>query len=272
MSPVIALLLVACGIGSDLDRGQRALDAGDLLTAERAFRSAVDADPGNVDALYGMGWTWHLAGQGDAARGVFEKIVALNPASPLGYKGLGSVALADGNLPEARSRFKAALDRAPDDIAILHSLALLELSAKDGAAALAAIDGLLVREPHRAEFHQARAEALLLLERGDDALAAATAAVEAGGTVRVRVLARVTRARALLLASAHRVDPAACATTAPPVYAWLDEADRMLDEATALQPAVPELATARRAVSRRRGAVDDACPGLRAPGKGFPDG
>lgn len=269
---LLLLLLLACGPGGDITRGQRALDAGDLATAERAFRSAVDADPTSVDALYGLGWTWHLAGDGAAARGAFEKLVVLGPASPLGYKGLGSVALSEGNLPEARTRFGAALERSPGDLAILHSLALVELSAKDGPAALAALDALVAREPDRAEFHQARAEALLLLDRGDDAVDAATIAVAKGGTLRVQVLARLTRARALLVASAHRVDPAACAETAPPVYAWMDEADRMLDEAVALQPSFAELVTARRAVSRRRGAVDDACPGHRVSGKGFPGG
>lgn len=268
---IALLLLLACGIGADLDRGQAAIAAGDLAAAESAFRAALDRDPSNVDALYGMGWTWHLAGDADAARGAFQQIVAIAPASPLGHKGLGSVALAEGNLPEARTRFKAALDRSPDDLAILHSIALTELSAKDGPAALAAFDALLARAPERAEFHQARAESLLLLDRAEDALVAATRAVELGGTRRIQVLARLTRARSLFALSAHRVDAADCAGTAPPVYAWLDEADRMLDEAIALQPGAPEIATARQAISRQRGGVEDTCPGTRA-GKGFPGG
>lgn len=273
MKGLLLLTLLACGLGADLRRGQEALDAGDLAAAETAFRSALDRDPESVDALYGMGWTWHVAGDDDAARGAFQQLLALAPTSPLPYKGLGSVAMAEGNLPEARTRFKEALDRAPDDLAILHSLALVDLSAKQGTAALAGFDALITREPGRAEFHQARAEALLLLDRAEDALAAATRAVELGGTARVQVLARLTRARALLAASAHRIDADHCASSAPAVYAWLDEADRMLDEAIALQPGAPELATARQAVSRRRGAVDDLCPGLRTTtGKGFPGG
>jgi len=270
----LLLLLVGCGAERDVTRGRAALDEGDMVRAEAAFRAALDREPGHPEALYGLGWTWHLAGQTDEARTAFEQLRVAHPESPLGYRGLGSVAMAEGNLPAARRSFQAALERAPGDLEIRHSLALVDLSARNGEAAAQALEALCAEVPERGELHQARAEALLLVDRGEDALAAADLALARSETPRSSALARLTRARVLLSLAGGRVDPADCAGTAPPVYAWLEEADRMLDEAVALQAGTPELTSARQTVLRRRGHVDDLCPGLRtgARGKAFPDG
>lgn len=259
-------LLLACGGGRDLAAGEAALARGDLPAAEAAYRRALDRDPDSPEALYGLGWTWHLAGRDDLARDAFQQCVQAAPDSPLGHKGLGSVAMAEGNAPLARQRFEEALRRAPGDVAVRHSLGLLELSAGRPDAALTAFDALAAEVPDRADVQVARALALLALQRGEDALDASARAISLGGAPRVRAQARIARARALLAVSAARVDADACTTTAPPVYAWLDEAERLLNEAEAEAGVVPELGETRRLVRRRRGAVDDACPGLRADG------
>jgi hypothetical protein len=67
----------------------------------------------------------------------------------------------------------------------------------------------------------------------------------------------------LLKSSAGRIRAEDCAGTAPPVRAWLDEADRALDEAEALRTDVPDLPETRRAVRRQRMSVEDLC----GPGK-----
>ncbi|MFZ5479167.1 MAG: tetratricopeptide repeat protein [Myxococcota bacterium] len=259
----VALLLLACGAEGELDAGEQALARGDLPAAEAAYRRALDAEPANAEALYGLGWTWHLAGREDLARDAFDQCVAAHPESALGYKGLGSVAMAEGNPVLARKQFDAALARSPGDLAIRHSLGLLDLSTRQYAEAERTFVELAKEAPDRAEFQQARAEALLGLDRAEEALLAAQKAIDLGGEPRVRALARMTRARALLAASAGRVDPNACARTAPAVYAWLDEADRVLDEAEATGSKISDVYETRRAVSRRRGIVDDTCPGLR---------
>lgn len=270
---MILALLLACGTDASIRAGETALDQGDLRAAETAYRSALDREPTRVEALYGIGWTWHLAGQRDAARGAFDQLVLLHPESPLGYKGLGSVAMAEGNTSLARNRFEEALDRAPGDFAIRQSVGLLALSTGDATSALATFDALAAESPDRAEIHHARAEALLLLDREEEALTAATEAVRLARTGKVAALARVTRGRALLAHTAGRVDKDRCAETAAPIHAWLDAAEHALDEAEALKIDIPELAKARQQASRRRGFVDDACPGFRPPvGSGFPDG
>lgn len=271
---LLVLLVVGCGVRADVAAGQAALDRGDLPAAEAAWRRALDREPDHPEALYGLGWTWHLGGEADRARSAFDQLVAAHPESPLGYKGLGSVAMAEGNPTLAERRFEEALARAPEDLAVRHSLALLALSLGRAEEALTALDALIAEAPDRPELHQARAEALLRLGREEDALVAADAAVAAGGAPRVQVQARTTRARALVAVTAGRVRSEACAETAPPVYAWLEEADRTLDVAEAFGIRVPELVEARRMVRRRRAGVDDLCPGLRAGGVGkeFPDG
>lgn len=271
MKLALVLLLLAC-TGGDRARARAALDAGDLAGAEAAWRRVLDTEPKDAEALYGLGWTWHLAGQRDSARGAFQQIVTLHPDSPLGYKGLGSVAMADGNLPLARTRLQEALDRAPGDVPIQHSLALANLAAGDAGAALALFDTLAATPPPRAEILSGRAEALLALGRDTEAVDAARAAVALRADGRVDVVARVTLARALLAATTARVSAEDCTGTAPPVYRWLEEADHVLDEAEATGIRAPELVETRRAIRRRRGAVDDQCPGLRAGmGKDFPD-
>lgn len=259
----VLLALAACGPGRDIATAEAALQRGDLPIAESGYRAALDRDPENAEALYGLGWTWHLAGRDDMAQDAFQQCVNAHPDSALGYKGLGSVAMAGGNAALAAKRFEEALARAPGDAAVRHSLGLLALSGGRHEEALAVFTELAAAEPARGEFQQARAEALLRLHRDEEALAAAGQAVERSGTARTAAIALVTRARALVAVSGGRVAAENCATAAAPVYAWLEEADRVLDRAEATGVAVPELAEVRRGVRRRRGAVDDLCPGLR---------
>ncbi|MDP2312519.1 MAG: tetratricopeptide repeat protein [Pseudomonadota bacterium] len=279
---LVAVGLRATAVSRGVATAQRALDASDLEGAEAAWRQVLAADPGRAEALYGLGWTLHLAAETEAAREAFQQCVDAHPESPLGYKGLGSVAMAEGNPNLARRRFEEALAKAPNDVAVRHSLALLDLSTGRVAAAAAAFEALAAEEPTRAVFRQALAEALVADGKPEAALDAATEAVRlARDDPRGRALAEVTRARAILAATSGRVDPTDCAGTAVPVYTWLAEADRALDEAEATGVPLPELVSSRRAVRHRRGAIDDQCPGARLPtgppaatalGRKFPDG
>jgi predicted Zn-dependent protease len=277
LGAAVALRLTAPARG--LRAAQRALDAHDLVAAETAWRGVLADDPGRAEALYGLGWTLHLGGRPELAREAFLQCVDAHPDSPLGYKGLGSVAMSDGNPALARQRFEEALARAPGDRAIRHSLGLLDLASGKGPEAVTDFQALVAEEPTRAAFRQALAEALLLDGKDDAALDAASEAVRlSGDDSRSQALSQLSLARALLAVSARRVDAADCASTAPPVYAWLDAADRALDEAEATGVPLPDLVETRRSVRQRRGAVDDRCPGIRVGpsadglGRKFPDG
>jgi predicted Zn-dependent protease len=244
-----------------------------LAEAEQEWRAVLALEPGRAEALYGLGWTLHLAGKPELAREAFQQCVDANPADHLGYKGLGSVAMGEGNTALARRRFEEALARAPGDPAVRHSLALLDLAQGNPTAAVTAFESLIQEDPDRAVFRQGLAEALLAAGRPAEALDAATAAAGASTDDRTRALSELTRARAILASLAGRVDPTDCAGTAPPVYTWLEEADRALDQVEAAGVPVPEVLGTRRSVRQRRGWVDDTCPGLRAGmGRSFPGG
>jgi len=284
VSPRLRLTLAAVAVGvlvavglrltavpRGLAAGQRALDAADLVGAEAAWRRVLAYDPGSAEALYGLGWTLHLAGETDPAREAFQQCLDAHPDSALGYKGLGSVAMAEGNAALARRRFDQALALAPDDVAIRHSLALLDLSTGRVEEAVTTFQALAAAEPDRAAFRQSLGEALVRAGHPEDGLDAASEAVRlSAGDARMLALSQVTRARAILASTAGRVDPADCAASATPVYTWLDEADRGLDAAEATAVSLPELVSVRRSVRQRRGSIDDTCPGLRAAGKEIP--
>lgn len=263
---MILLWLLACGADAAIARGDAALGKGDLLAAEAAYREAVAADPDRAEALYGLGWTYHLAGDEDAAQSAFDQLTRLHPESPLGFKGLGSVAMARDNLPLARSQFQVALERSPSDRKVRQSLGLLELKAGNPTQALATFEALVAEDPSPSEFHQGRGQALLMLGRGDDALAEATVAEEKAADPHTRAGATMLRVRALLVVSSGRVNREDCAGTAPPVLAWLDAADRALDEISASKVPINDVQELRREVRRRRAGIGDLCPEI--PGDG----
>ena len=249
------------GCADPVEKGDEALARDDLLTAETQFRAALDADPEDPRALYGLGWTFHQAGEEAAARETFRQLARRHPDDPAGHRGLGSVLAAEGNPAGARVELEKALALAPDDVRAHQTLALLELSAGDAAAALVRVDGVIARGAEGSELHQARAAALVRLGRTDEAMAAASVALERADGARARAGARLAWVEAMLVHADDRVDDEACATTAPPVREWHDAADRVLDEVEAggaLSKAALDL---RRQVRRRRAWVDDHCPG-----------
>ena len=70
----------------------------------------------------------------------------------------------------------------------------------------------------------------------------------------------VTQARALIAATADRVDPDRCAQTAPQVRAWLDAADSAVSGASGTGISLPDLPVVGRLLRRRRASVEAECP------------
>ena len=90
---LLLALLLSCGGEAPLESGRSALERGDLLAAERSFRKALDSDSQSVDALYGLGWVYHLTGSSSRARDYFMRCLRIDSNDYRGYKGLGSLAL-----------------------------------------------------------------------------------------------------------------------------------------------------------------------------------
>lgn len=261
---LLALALAACGIQRDLDRGDEAIARRDLPRAEASFLHALEKDPDRVEALYGLGWTYLMAGQPDSARTWFERCQEVRPDSPLGYKGLGSVALAEENLVLAEQRFQEALARSPGDVAVENSLALVWMKGGHIERALTALEGLHDRHPENLSVAAGLAEALLRGDRREEALGVVDRALaRSSGSEEEgpgRALLFHLRARILVGLTAGRVDPDRCPETLPPILTYLEQADAALADAEKTGFPVPELPSTRRLILRRRNVVTEACP------------
>lgn len=256
---MLCLWFLACQ--SALDRGELALQRGDLLTAEQEFRSALADNPDNPEAIYGIGWTFHMAGERAAARDAFEQLAARFPDSALGYRGLGSVLMAQGEFGAARTQFTLGLQRVPNDPRTTQSFALLELAEGQSELALRRIETAITLDAKSGELHQTRAAILLQMSRTDEALLAIETAAQLADTPRAVSGTEITRAKIVIAHASARVDAQHC-DGAEAVLAWLDEADRILDVAQVTGVHTEQVAATRTDLRRRRGFVEDACTGL----------
>ena len=267
----LSLVLVACSAEHYVQQGQAALYAHDLPEAEASFRRALQADQVDSDALVGLGWTYLLAGQRPAARDAFNRCVEVAPSRLDCRRGLANVALSDGNTTLARDILQAALKIDPHDAGVQSSQALLEMSTGDLTGAKDRYRRLVDRFPDRAEYRLGLGEVLLREHDPDGALAQVERALGAADTpARYVAQLHLLRARALVTATAGRVDADRCAETVPPVTAWLDAADRAVASAKATGVSLPDTPAVERLVLGRRASVEDACPGL-APSDGDGD-
>jgi len=251
-----------CGVERHLDAAEEALKAHDLAAAEAAYRRVLEREPESVDALYGLGWVYHLTGEPERARDYFQRCTRIAPADHRGYKGLGSVAMAQEQLAQAVSWFEQALERAPEDPAVLNSLSIAHMQGQDHEQALVFARRAVAAAPTRGEYGLSEGEALFRLKRHDEALAAIERALGAPfEEQRFRALLYVLRARVLVAMTGGRVDPEDCAGTVPPLMVYLEKARISLEQAEGIGIQMGELGAAKRRVHRRRGYITEQCPG-----------
>ncbi len=256
----LAAVLGSCGADHHARKGEAAREEHDLPAAERHYRDAIARDPQHTGALSGLGWVYLLAGQTEAASAAFEQCRNAAPQDADCLRGAASVASASGNPAEARRLLTEALQEHPQNSGVISSMALLDLAAGRVDEALRRYRQLVDREPERAEYRLGVAEALMRSKLHEEALAEIEAGLAMEGAPRrTRAMLLQTQARALVAASARRVDPEACSRTAVPVRAWLDAADRAVDAARATGVALPELPVVERRVRNQRARVSELC-------------
>lgn len=256
------LLGPGCGVERHLDTAEEALQSHDLVAAEAAYRRVLERDPESVDALYGLGWVYHLAGEPERARDYFQRCTRIAPTDHRGFKGLGSVAMTQEKLPQSVSWFEQALALAPEDPAVLNSLSIAHMQGQDHEQALVFAQRAVAAAPTRGEYGLSVGEALFRLKRHDDALAAIEEALGAPfEELRFRALLYVLRARVLVAMTGGRVDPEDCTGTVPPLLAYLEKAKVSLELAEGVGIQMGELGAAKRRVHRRRGYITEQCPG-----------
>jgi tetratricopeptide (TPR) repeat protein len=254
-------MLWGCSADHYADKGKRALDGHDMVSAEGHYRAALARDTQHVGALSGLGWVYLLAGQKDAAMSAFKLCIQVSPESVECMRGRAGVASAVGKPAEAREWLEKALLIAPFDGGVQSSLALLDLAAGNVAAALQRYGQLVARFPDASEYRLGLAEAHLRNKDYTEALSVIDAGLDAhDGPVRTRAMLLQTQARTLISASGKRVDAARCAETAPVVLQWLDAAEQAVELAKSTGVELPDLPIVRRRLKRQQVRVVNLCP------------
>jgi Flp pilus assembly protein TadD len=85
------------------ERGVELLAAGDARGSARAFRAAIAADSGHVEAHHGLIRALREAGQFEAAVAVALALTVLTPQDPLAHTSLSIALQKAGHIPEAEA-------------------------------------------------------------------------------------------------------------------------------------------------------------------------
>jgi tetratricopeptide (TPR) repeat protein len=95
--------------------GRLYMNQGRSAQAEKAFSKAIELNPGNDNAYFGLGWFYQEQGQSARAEGAFQKALALDPKNDKAYFGLGRFYHGQGQFPEAEEAFKKAIELNPQN-------------------------------------------------------------------------------------------------------------------------------------------------------------
>jgi tetratricopeptide (TPR) repeat protein len=260
-SLLVLCWLLGCSADHLQSKGDSALDAHDLPSAETSFRAALEKDPSHLPALVGLGWTYHLAGEREAAVASFDRCLQIEPGRGDCLRGKASIALANGDRNLARQLIDEALLKYPDDPLVESSAALIDLSDGNIYAAEERYRSLALRFPDRAEYLLGLGESLFRKDEAQEAVRIAEQALQIKGTpLRYQAMLWALRARGILRASARLEDPARCEETFPPVLAWVEAAEESVRTAEETGVKMPELPALRRLVLRRKAILFEACP------------
>jgi predicted Zn-dependent protease len=108
------------------ERGIALLGAGDAAGAANAFRAAITADPGHVEAHHGLVRALRDAGQLNHSVAAAMALTVLTPEDPLAHTALSISLQAAGHVPQAEAaaararilEWKAQLNAPPDEASL----------------------------------------------------------------------------------------------------------------------------------------------------------
>ncbi len=99
---------------SILRDANNALEEGRASRARKLYGRAVDRDPGNSEAITGLGWARLNLGNPDRAIEQFQRALEVNPSYGDAYIGLGQASTDAGNLEQALDAYESYLEQFPD--------------------------------------------------------------------------------------------------------------------------------------------------------------
>ncbi len=236
-------------------QGDRALRGGQLVGAENAYNRALDLEDTLPEAIYGLGWTYLLAGLTDEAREQFRRCTQVAPGFFGGWRGLGALAAQEGEVLAAETHLRKAHGLAPGDPGVLTSLGEMYTAAGRYSEAEGLFQRAIAAEPYRGEYRIAFAE---MLFARSDFVACRRVLEEAEALsieeIRFRVAILEMRAR-LELFEAMAVEEASV-TLSPSSRAQVEQhlqrAEEWLKEASAQGLEEKTLARLRRGIEEQR--------------------
>ncbi|OYU45884.1 MAG: hypothetical protein CFE44_05140 [Burkholderiales bacterium PBB4] len=134
---------------SVLEQAYTALLAGRLDDASRTYAAALEASPGEPDALLGLAYIAHTKGQRDEAQNYYRKVLRQDPSNSIANAGLAALESGANGAPNSE-RAKELAARQPDSAAVqaLAAAALVQEGAlPDAALAFARAQALEPENP-----------------------------------------------------------------------------------------------------------------------------
>lgn len=107
------------------------------------FEEIIAQDPGNSQALTGMGQVYLARGDAATAKTYFENAVDIDPENPDAYLGLAEAYQELGELDQAIASFESALASNPGNLSIKFPLSLLYFQTEDYARAIPYMEDIL---------------------------------------------------------------------------------------------------------------------------------
>ncbi len=106
--------------------------------AARVYKTILEAEPGNIDALYGLGHALLDQGAPDQAVQIFRRILSITPDQAFAHHNLGNALGACREIEQAASAYRQALEIDPEDGASAFELGniLADLGALEDAVAI----------------------------------------------------------------------------------------------------------------------------------------
>ncbi len=196
---------------SDVQFGlaQVALAQGDLAAANTAFDRGIAAEASKTALIEDAGLLLMQANQYSAALNRFTQATTAEPKNALYWLNSARAQLALNEPAAARSSLQKAAQLQPNWLPVVSTLALMDLRAGNGPAALSRAEALIASQPKSAEAMALKGDVELALHQPAAAITAYTAAQALGPSADVAV--KLYHARLL----AHTPDPS------QPLQAWL---------------------------------------------------
>ncbi|MEZ5831469.1 MAG: hypothetical protein R3D05_09825 [Dongiaceae bacterium] len=240
-------------IANLLQAAGRAHQAGNVDRLKAILEEILEIDPDHANATYNLGILYRDAGDIFKAEVHLRRAIKLAPDLIDAYQGLGEVLFGAKHLLPAAEIYEQALERAPNRLPLLLSLAKARMMLKEAAEAESLSRRILAIDETSADAWATLAWALL--HRGGDAAEALEAAEQAARLgpaasyapalreLALRRLGRLAEAdlawKDILAASAAGWDAARALNE---VYYWLNLLDRCRAIATAFVEAHPDRA------------------------------